>query len=122
MPVPSPLDVRCMAYRAIIHSMQRQGISILTKGMLRDNPVLLMAFKSPARYMDALMEMEAVHLLRKNGRGWLIISDQPKLLCCICGEALTGDCVQDGSFLLAHAACADAQAEEHATPIHDRTH
>jgi hypothetical protein len=119
MPVPSPLEMRAMAYRVFVHSMQRQGITVIQKGMLKSNPVIQMIYRTPARFADALMEMEALGMLIKNGRGWSIKSDTAALVCCICGKPLAGDCVQDSEKRLAHAECADGAIEENTPPVCD---
>lgn len=119
MPVPSPLELRAMAYRVFIHSMQRQGVATIQKGMLKSNPVIQMMFRSAGRFADALMEMESLGMLLKNGRGWAIRSDSPSLTCCVCHKPLVGDCVQDSEKRLAHAECAAGVTEENTPPVCD---
>lgn len=120
-PTVDPLAVRCAAYKTFIHHLERVGTPTVSASSLRSDPVMLMMFRTTNTARRCLMEMAAVGMMeRLRGGKFKILSDKPRLVCCICGKPLSGDCVQDAQMLLAHQECAQFQAEEHADPVTDR--
>lgn len=124
-PPITPILVRCAAYKTFIHHADRLGQREWKPSDIRTSPVLMMMFRTQHTWARALLEMAALGMVERlagRGRGlhYRTISDQPKLVCCVCGEPLTGNCVQDSECRLAHAACAEGAMEEHQEPVTDR--